>query len=563
MYNIDKDKQMEVLRWLMYAWDGQWLGRTTAVYGATEASKLNARVRAAFAKVEMKGLLALLGKKQADNLNDAAEMLKAYFQLVFGERGFQGKFSAVEAAPGGGARLQVQVGKMVALDSLKKVAQAANEPPAQICELLWTSWFEALLPDAKLQITSRSQNSSDIYQIDSLNEILTATSVDLFDVPMPEGLAAFATPATPETSETPRQNHRWTGNETVFGDKEPAPSRSNHQWTGNETVFGEDKRQPAVTPATPETSSPIADVLQIPLDQIKPTGSPNPYGGGRISFSPSAPTTANSGNNSLPQPPFGAPSAPTAGSNPLPQPPFGAAAPAASNPVNNPLPQPPFGAPLPPPPFGAAPQNNSMNTNNAALPQPPFGVPASPTSGSTPLPPPPFEMPPGKASPLRASGLVGGNEASLPPATDLPPLAAASGLGLTLDSSGRPLFSSNPEEEAKQKALKSKSKSLPGISRMFMSKEAKDTFAKTADEPVLQVTSVAMNVDVVLQNKLNQVRAANPGMFPQVIRVVGGSEGELNIVVGQHIFKSVDDIPPGPIQTIIRQAVAEWSESNF
>lgn len=523
MYNIDKDKQMEVLRWLMYAWDGQWLGRTTAVYGASEASKLNARVRAAFAKVEMKGLLALLGKKQAENLNDAAEMLKAYFQLVFGERGFQGKFSAVEAAPGGGARLQVQVSKMVALDSLKKVAQAANEQPAQICELLWTSWFEALLPDAKLQITSRSQNGSDIYQIDSLNEILTATTVDLFDVPMPEGLAAFATPAIPETSEPPRQNHRWTGNETVFGEKEQVSTRTNHQWTGNETVFGEDKKQPAVTPVTPENSSPIADVLQIPFDQIKPTGGSNPYGGGRISFSPTAPATANAGSN--------------------------------------PLPQPPFGTPLPPPPFGAAPQNTPAS--NSALPQPPFGASPIPPTANAPLPPPPFNAPTGPATPLRASGLVGGNETIPPPAGDLPPLAAASGLGLTLDSSGRPLFSSNPEEEARQKALKSKSKSLPGISRMFMSKEAKDTFARTAEEPVLQVTSVAMNVDAVLQNKLNQVRAANPGMFRESIRVVGGPEGELNIVVGQQIFKTVDDIPPGPIQTIIRQAVAEWSESNF
>ena len=86
--------------------------------------------------------------------------------------------------------------------------------------------------------------------------------------------------------------------------------------------------------------------------------------------------------------------------------------------------------------------------------------------------------------------------------------------------------------------------------------------AKGTGQPTVRVNSLAGNIDLILQRKLPQARAQFPGQFPEQIRVVGGPEGELQIVVGQHVFQSVNDVPPGPIRDLLQQSVAEWSESQ-
>lgn len=498
MYEINPSKQLEVMRWLMYAWDGQWVNRTTAVYGPVEAGKLNARVRSAFGKIEMKALLALLGKKQAANLADAAEMLKTYFGLMFAERGFQGRFLPLVAAPGGNARLQVEVTRHTAFDSLKKIARAAGENPELACELLWNSWLETLLPDAQIQVIVRKNGEADLYQIDSLSET--------FSVPVADNAPAELTPA-PEISpaELPtvvappafQPEPAQTFPPPFVPAAPPAPAQT------FPPPFMAAPAPPVPAPAPPapasvEELSPIAQALQIPLEQVAPPATPvarqstlDPYGPEALAMTP----------------PVKKPAAPV----------IGASEPGAQENLN----QGRSGAALQAGQPAAAPaQDNGANQTYA----------------------PPFQA-----------------DLASEPAVTPPEPEPAPSLGID-PSTGRPLFSGDAEAGGKGK--KDRGKNAPMMSRLFISKEGRELMAKGTGQPTVKVNSLAGNIDLILQRKLPQARAKNPGAFPEQIRVVGGPEGELQIIVGQHVFQSVNDIPPGPIRELLQQSVAEWSESQ-
>ncbi|HEX2914233.1 MAG TPA: hypothetical protein VH186_25765 [Chloroflexia bacterium] len=461
MYQINTDKQLDILRWMIYSLDGQWLARTSAVYGPEEASKLNTRVRASFGKLEMKALLALLGKKQAANLSDAAEMLKAYFTLAFGERGFQGQFKPVIASPGGSARLEVEVQKLVALESLKKAAQQAKEDPALACELLWNSWLETLLPEASLQITIRSLPAGELYQIDSLAEIFTSP------LPVP---TAISTPAS-----------------TV-----PEPVSTENE----------------------EGLSPIAAALRIPLDQVAPSASTGPA-------PVSDPYASNSFSFNSPPPPLASDTRPGA------VPPIGESEVSGQRPGSG---------------LSRRIRLQSSGSDNSAL--EPSGLNSYPAETTPAWQPESFAGQPTW-------------ESSHPDSTVPPPAS----LGLD-PNTGRPLFSSTPESEAKDALRSYKSRNLPLMSRMFMSKEARELFAKSSEQPVVRPVSIAANVDLILQRKLAQARMAQPGSYPEDIRVVGGMDGGVQIVIGNRTYDSVSDVPAGPIRAILNAAVEEWSESQ-
>ena len=455
MYEIDQSKGIEVLRWLMYSWDSQWLSRTGAVYGPAEASKINSRVRSAFGKVEMRTLLALLGKKQADGLADAAEMLKAYFGLVFGPRGFEGQIKPVEAGPTGSPRLQVEVKRLMPFDALKKAAQAAGESPATACELLWTGWMETLLPEAHIQVTLRSAGGLDLYQIDSLGESFSPA----LTAPAPNPFQVAPTPVPPVT----------------------------------------------VSPVVPaEELSPIAAALQIPLEQVTPPAPLDPYGAGPASYSPPPSTTGLTkiGENGS-----------SGGGGRI-----------------------------------------SLSGNEGSL----AGLP-TPSFDSLPLPPfdsaPPSQPPP----PIQAASPYHDARATQPDLAFNRPIPP----GLAIDpTTGRPLFSSNPDEEARANTSRAKVRNMPFMSRMMMSKQAREMVSKSADDPAPPAISVAGSIDLILQRRLQELRANRPGLFPEVLRVIGGPDGDLQIINGSQIYGGVDEIPPGPIQDIIRQSVQEWSEGQ-
>ncbi len=489
MYDINLEKQLEVVRWLMYAWDGQWVSRTNAIYGPTEASKLNGRVRNAFGKIEMKALLALLGKKQADNLADAAEMLKSYFKLAFGDRGFQGNFQSVQAAPSGAARLQIEITRLTALDTLKKVAQAAGENPDLACETLWNSWLEALLPEAQIQVTMRSAGTTDLYQIDSLNEVFSGPAIPTFEpsnptlnLPLPDfSLPAQTSPTFPPPFATsPAQVAPPTQTYSAVPPPPPAPAQT------SPTFPPPFASAPPRRPATTELS-PIAEALRIPLENIapeppnstQPTSVSDPYRDDPMAFLPTARSAA---------------------------PMIGSSEPGAETNLNQ----------------GLGGRLNQVPTSK------PETTPQAPAWQA------------------------------LPPTEPEPPPVP---LGLD-PSTGRPLFSSTPEFEAREKVSQSKPKNAPLMSRLFMSKEGRELVSKGTGQPSVKVTSLASNIDLILQRRLQQARRIQPGYYNEQIRVVGGPEGELQIVVGQVVYQSVNDVPPGPIREILQQSVGEWSDSQ-
>lgn len=477
MYTIDPNKQTEVLRWLMYAWDGQWQARALALYGPVETSRLSARVRSAFGKVEMKALLALVGKERAINLADAAELLEAYFNFIWGERGFQGRFLPLETASNGLSRLTVQVKRMTALESLKKAAQAAGEDPSLPCEMLWSAWLETLLPDTQVQVTARIGEAYDQFQIDNLGQTL----------PNPVAFpGSFATTSGLESA----------------APAEPA-----------EADFEE---------------SPIAAALQIPLERVAPgkTGElaapadlNDPYASGPASYSPPpGATSAPVGPESMRYAP--APSQTNLFSTQQlsGQQLIGATEPGADQ---NLMRRGGTGG------LTSRLQQKAENTQPPESPAPPPWIAAAP-------PPPP------------ATGFQPGPPPGIAPAFD--------------PTTGQRLYSVDPEDEARSRVLRSKN--LPLMSRLFMSKEARDLYDRGKDEPMVQLSSIAEKVDLILQRRMAQARMAYPGQFLESVRVLGGTEGALQIVIGNQQYHSIEQVPPGPILDIIKLSIEEWSGSS-
>lgn len=464
MYTIDSRKLPEVLRWLMYAWDSQWQARMVALYGPVETSRMSARVRSAFGKIEMKALLSLVGKEKAANLADAADMLETYFNFAWGDRGFQGRFLPLDTLSNGMPRLTVQVKKMTALDSVKKAAQAAGDDPRLPCEMLWSAWLETLLPDTQVQVTARLGDGSDEYQIDNLGQTL----------PNPVAFPAPFAGADEQESEAEDDEADFEG-------------------------------------------SPIAAALQIPLERVAPgiTGELNanvpddPYASGPASYSPPP------GSAATPPPPESMRYAPAPSQSNL----------FSTQQLSNQL----IGATEP-----GADQNLMRRGGTGGLTSR-LQQKAENAHPSEPVSPPPYTPPP---------------QAALPPvAPNYDP------------NTGQRLYSIDPDDEAKARVLRSKN--VPLMSRLFMSKEARDLLERSKDEPILHNSSIAEKVDYILQRRMAQARMANPGQFLESVRVLGGPEGALQILIGQQQYSSIEQVPPGPILDIIKQSVEEWSGSGL
>ncbi len=168
MYELKGNKPIELLRWLLSTIEGQWLMKTSAAYGPGEAIKLSSKVRSAFGKTEMKAMLALIGKSKADDLADSIEIVQTYLTLVYGERGWVGSFRQTGGNNGGVGRVEIEVVKCGALDNLKKAA-SGGEGLALACEMMWNSWFEVLLPEWQIEVTSQfagtNGRTSDLYTV--------------------------------------------------------------------------------------------------------------------------------------------------------------------------------------------------------------------------------------------------------------------------------------------------------------------------------------------------------------------------------------------------------------
>ncbi|HTZ39030.1 MAG TPA: hypothetical protein VMB77_02645 [Syntrophales bacterium] len=141
-YEISSELRAQVMAGLALAWDGQWFLKVNDKYGWNAAAEINIRTRHAFGRIEMRNTLLALGKKKADDLQDALEVWQAYFRMFGADRGvFAGDY-AIE-----GDTLIVTVNKCAAWEGAKRARLKKDVQACLTCENLWQVWFSALMPD--------------------------------------------------------------------------------------------------------------------------------------------------------------------------------------------------------------------------------------------------------------------------------------------------------------------------------------------------------------------------------------------------------------------------------
>jgi hypothetical protein len=150
VYPLQTADLMQILPRLMLAWDGQWFLKVCDEFGWETAAGLNARVRAAFARISMRAMLEVLGKRSADDLQDAVRIVRAYIEQVFAA-GFAGDFRVASD------RLDAYVTECAAWQGAKLAALERTDQACIACEKVWVAWFKTLLPqpDISFDIHSR------------------------------------------------------------------------------------------------------------------------------------------------------------------------------------------------------------------------------------------------------------------------------------------------------------------------------------------------------------------------------------------------------------------------
>ncbi len=145
-YRLSDADQAGMLRKLLLYWDGQWFLAAVEAYGLEAAVDLNARVRAAFGRIEMRLLLKTLGKSQADGLADAIHLLETYAEAFMGPR-IRAEFSML-----GDGKAEVVIRRCAAYEGAKRAALPREDQACVACETLWNVWLETLLPGIQAEV---------------------------------------------------------------------------------------------------------------------------------------------------------------------------------------------------------------------------------------------------------------------------------------------------------------------------------------------------------------------------------------------------------------------------
>lgn len=145
-YHLDEADQVQMLRKLMLYWDGQWFLKAVDAFGLEAAIALNAQVRTAFGRIEMRLLLKAVGKARADDLADAIRLLETY------ARTFMGNTLRSEFALMAPDRAEVIVRRCPAYEGAKRAALPRQDQACVACETLWDTWLAALLPGSAVEV---------------------------------------------------------------------------------------------------------------------------------------------------------------------------------------------------------------------------------------------------------------------------------------------------------------------------------------------------------------------------------------------------------------------------
>ncbi|MBU0492192.1 MAG: hypothetical protein KKA73_03485 [Chloroflexi bacterium] len=142
---IPPERQAEMLGRLMLAWDGQWFLKVVERFGLEAGVETNARVRAAFGRIEMRETLRALGRRQATDLADAGAILHAYMQAFMGRR-MRADLIVTED------RLEIVVQKCAAYQGARLAGLDRVDQACVACEALWPVYMETLLPDKPVRV---------------------------------------------------------------------------------------------------------------------------------------------------------------------------------------------------------------------------------------------------------------------------------------------------------------------------------------------------------------------------------------------------------------------------
>lgn len=145
LYPLSDADKVKMLRKLALFWDGQWFLRSVEKFGLQAAIELNAAVRTAFGRIEMRTMLRALGKKQADDLNDALRIIATHADLLLGP-GVRADYHPNQ----GSARMVVH--RCAAFEGAKRANLERQDQACVTCETLWDAWFRVLLPGAQIAV---------------------------------------------------------------------------------------------------------------------------------------------------------------------------------------------------------------------------------------------------------------------------------------------------------------------------------------------------------------------------------------------------------------------------
>jgi len=170
-YTISAEDKAHMLALLAMAWDGQWFLKTYDEYGWEAATRLNARVRAAFGRIEMRRMLRALNKRAADDLEDVARIIQTYFREVL-TAGFDADFAVRcgshvghtfrHATAGYAAShvMEVTVTRCAALSGARRAGLERHDQACVACRPLWSAYLEVLLPDTPVDVEVVEQMGS-------------------------------------------------------------------------------------------------------------------------------------------------------------------------------------------------------------------------------------------------------------------------------------------------------------------------------------------------------------------------------------------------------------------
>jgi hypothetical protein len=146
LYPLSDEVKVDILRKLVLFWDGQWFLKTVDEFGLEAAVRLNATVRTAFGRIEMRTLLRALGKRQADDLADAIRLVATYGEVLMGGV-LRADFQTLTPT-----RAEVLIYRCAAYAGARMARLDRVDQACVACETLWNAWFEVLLPDTPVTV---------------------------------------------------------------------------------------------------------------------------------------------------------------------------------------------------------------------------------------------------------------------------------------------------------------------------------------------------------------------------------------------------------------------------